>query len=254
MALGFINHNSHRGKGTLFMNNSDINKYKFLLFDADRTLFDFDKAEYNAVKKLCALLNAPFNDEIYSVYSKINDDLWKQFEKGEVTREFLQTARFGKFLNAVGFKSDVDLHSVNDSYLGFLGEGAYLLPNAKELCEKLYNSGRFTMAIVTNGLVKAQTKRFDKSEIAPFFSHLFISEEIGFQKPDNRYFDFVTNALGISDLSSVLVIGDSLTSDILGAQNAAIDSCWLNPKGAFAPESINPTYTISSLAELLDIL
>lgn len=230
-----------------------MKKYTTLLFDADRTLFDFNLAEYNAVKKLCEYVGIKFSDEVHAVYSRINDTLWKQFEKKEVTREFLQTARFERFLNEMGKSGNPAL--LNGVYLDFLAQGNYLLPDAYDVCRELCRKyGSENMAIVTNGLVRAQTKRFNESDIAPFFSNIFISEQIGCQKPDKRYFDFVLSSLNITDKSKVLVIGDSLSSDILGAQNAGLDSCWFNPENAECILSSQPTYTISALTELLNIL
>lgn len=224
--------------------------YKTLLFDADRTLFDFNMAEYQAIRKLCAYLEIPFSDNVYNTYSTLNDALWKQFEKKEITHSFLQKNRFEQFLNKLGRQGDPE--KLNSMYLSFLAEGSYLLNDAFYVCEKL--SKKYDMAIITNGLIRAQTNRFNNSDIAPFFSKLYISEQIGVQKPDKKYFDYVLNDISIDDKSSVLVIGDSLSSDILGAQNAGLDSCWFNPKNAECTLSTPPTYTISDLKELLEML
>ncbi len=227
-----------------------MKKYKTLLFDADGTLFDFERAEYEAVRKLSEKLNIRFTNEVHSVYSRINDALWKQFEKKEITREFLQTARFERFLSKMNIEADAV--KVNSMYLDFLSEGSYLLPGVYELCRNL--SDEYSMAIITNGITKSQTRRFNNSRLAEFFKYLFISETMGIQKPDKRYFDYVFKSMGIYDLSEVLVIGDSLSSDILGANNAGVDSCWFNPNNKPISLNANPTYTVSSLCQISDIL
>lgn len=223
-------------------------KYDILLFDADGTLLDFDKAEDEALKQTLLEHGLPYTPAISGRYHEINDSFWKLLEQGKITREFLQARRFAQFLEELGSETEPALF--NRRYRNNLGKCAHLLPGAFSLCEKLCK--RYSMAIVTNGASEVQHRRLAASGLAPLFQKVYISEEIGWQKPDKRFFDFVFSDFPVPDPRRVLIIGDSLTSDVQGGRNAGIDTCWFCPSQSRSSHAA--TYQVSDYRELAELL
>ena len=147
---------------------------------------------------------------------------------------------------------DYDAHKMADMYEYELSTKSYLLDNALEVCSELSKVCR--LYLITNGFKKIQQGRFDQSPLASLFSGVFISEEVGFEKPAVQYFNAVRAAIPEFDDRSALVIGDSLSSDIRGGINAGIDVCWFDPGHKLPPENININYIIANLDELYDII
>ncbi len=228
-----------------------MSEYTTILFDADDTLFDFKRAEHEAVKDVLALVRLPDTDEIISKYSEINKGYWKMLERGEITKKDLFIARWKSFLDFYGL-TDADAKMIANHYLTMLSQKCYLLDGAEELCEKL--CGKFRLFIVTNGYAVVQHGRFDKSPIRKYFEDMFISEEMGAEKPTKAYFDAVFSRIPDFDPEKSVIIGDSLSSDIKGGINAGIDTCWYNPEGKNAPEGMKITHIISKLSEIEDIV
>ena len=224
--------------------------YPYLLFDADNTLFDFDQAERNAHLLLCRAHGLAFSEEGYQLYHKCNADLWRDFDRGLCTKEYLLVERFRRYLAITGERADPE--ALNRDHLRALGEGAMLLPGAEELCRVLSRDHR--LYLLTNAVASVQKARFANSAIAPYFQGVFISEEVGVGKPDSAYFDYVFHAVPGLARDNALVIGDSLTSDIQGANNAGLPCCWFNPKGQPRPQSLRIDYEIRALEELYAIV
>lgn len=224
--------------------------YPYLLFDADNTLFDFDQAERNAHLLLCRAHGLAFSEEGYQLYHKCNADLWRDFDRGLCTKEYLLVERFRRYLAITGERADPE--ALNRDHLRALGEGAMLLPGAEELCRVLSRDHR--LYLLTNAVASVQKARFANSAIAPYFQGVFISEEVGVGKPDPAYFDYVFHAVPGLARDNALVIGDSLTSDIQGANNAGLPCCWFNPKGQPRPQGLRIDYEIRALEELYAIV
>lgn len=224
--------------------------YPYLLFDADNTLFDFDQAERNAHLLLCRAHGLAFSEEGYQLYHKCNADLWRDFDRGLCTKEYLLVERFRRYLAITGERADPE--ALNRDHLRALGEGAMLLPGAEELCRVLSREHR--LYLLTNAVASVQKARFANSAIAPYFQGVFISEEVGVGKPDPAYFDYVFHAVPGLARDNALVIGDSLTSDIQGANNAGLPCCWFNPKGQPRPQGLRIDYEIRALEELYAIV
>ena len=148
--------------------------------------------------------------------------------------------------------TDADAETIAKHYLTSLSQKCYLLEGAEELCDKLY--GNFRLYIVTNGYAVVQHGRFDKSPIRKYFEDMFISEEMGAEKPSVEYFDAVFSKIPSFDKNKAIIIGDSLSSDIKGGINAGIDTCWYNPKMANAPENLSITHIVSKLSEIENIV
>ena len=224
--------------------------YPYLLFDADNTLFDFDQAERNAHLLLCRAHGLAFSEEGYQLYHKCNADLWRDFDRGLCTKEYLLVERFRRYLAITGERADPE--ALNRDHLRALGEGAMLLPGAEELCRVLSRDHR--LYLLTNAVASVQKTRFANSAIAPYFQGAFISEEVGVGKPDPAYFDYVFHAVPGLARDNALVIGDSLSSDIQGANNAGLPCCWFNPRGLPRPGHLRIDYEIRALEELLPIV
>lgn len=226
------------------MNNQ---KYTTLLFDADNTLLDFFAAEARAIEITCKHFNIPFSKEVGKLYSDINDSFWKRFEKGEIKREEINVGRFAKFAQIM--KSDVDATAMASFYVEELSNGNMIIEGADRLCEAL--SKKYDMYIVTNGHASVQKRRFGTSPLPQYFKKSFISEEIGRRKPEKEYFDLVFKELSEKDKSKICIIGDSMSSDILGGINAGIDTCFYNRLGL--PKIYEPTYEVKNFDEMLEL-
>lgn len=224
--------------------------YHTVLFDADNTLFDFDRAEREALRRALTERGYPFTPETEGCYLSINRELWHRFDLGEVTQDWLLVERFRRFVAEMGGGHDPE--QFNRDYLRYLGEGAFLLPGAAALCRTL--APHCALAIITNGATVAQTGRFERCEIRDCFSYLFISQQLGCRKPQREYFQKVFQTMGLAGPEGVVVVGDNLLSDIQGGINAGTDTVWYNPAGAPLRSDIRPTYIVSRLEEIVPII
>ena len=224
--------------------------YLTLLFDLDGTLMDFEAAQYDAFFKSFGSFGISSGQDMYLRYDALNRNLWNMLERGEITRVQLFEQRFVSFLQNEGLVG-IDPVELQKRYFKYLSESCVLMEGAIELLQSMY--GRFVLCIITNGVASTQRKRLTDSGIERFFDHLVISEEIGFEKPDPRYFEAVINICGIEDLSSALVIGDSPSADIFGGGSFGFDTCWYNPSNREFSGKLPPKYTISTLSGLCSL-
>lgn len=213
-------------------------RYQYVLFDADNTLFDFDRSEWEALGLTLEAHGIDPTQERKLRYQAINAELWAAFNRGELEQPLLVVERFAVFLREFGLSGDPA--AMNADYLNFLAQQGCPLPGAEALCAAL--APHCTLALVTNGLSVAQRGRYDRSPLRTYLPHLFISQELGYRKPQKEFFDRVFEALAICDPRQAVVVGDSLSADIQGAVNAGMDSIWYNPKGASLPAAPRPTY------------
>ena len=226
-------------------------KYKYLLFDADDTLLDFKEDEKRAVSALFLEHGIEPTPLLIERYSAINLGLWKQFERGEISKNDIKSLRFTNLLKEQ--KIDGDGIEYDKKYRRHLSEGGVKFPEADSVCKALKEKG-YKLYIVTNGIEEIQTKRFAKAGLVDYFEKIFISETMNTQKPAKEYFDKVFAEIGSYDKSEYLIIGDSLSSDITGGIKAGIDTCWCNFRESTNNTDCKPDFIIKNLAELLDIL
>jgi 2-haloacid dehalogenase len=224
--------------------------YPWLWFDADNTLFDYNRAETIALLKSFQLFNLRFDERYMDTYRSINQDLWHSLERQEIKPEVLRVRRFELFLEAI--KLNASSEQLAGTYIEQLGLCFDLIDGAYEVLNAL--QGRSKIAIVTNGLTAVQRSRLELSPIKPFITDLIISEEIGAAKPHAAFFDTVFARTGNPPKGDVLIIGDSLSSDIKGGSDYGIDTCWFNPAAIPLPTDLTITYEIRDLRELLELI
>lgn len=225
-------------------------RYKWLLFDADGTLFDYDKAEASALQRAFSAFKLDFQAQYTQAYREINGEIWLAFERGEITQTEIRTERFERLSKAIGI--DFDPIKFSQIYLKFLGEGAFLIEGAEQLLAEL--EGAVGLMLITNGLKDVQRSRLAHSTIQHHFADVIISEEVGSAKPDAGIFEAAFEKMGNPSKEDVLIIGDSLTSDMRGGNHFGIDTCWFNPVGRMNRQGIDIRYEIQDLRDLIPIL
>lgn len=224
--------------------------YKYLLFDADNTLLDFTASEKNALKMTLESMNLDFSDEIHDSYHNINDLLWKSLERGEIDRAFVKTERFKRLFEKYGYSCD-NFEYLAEVFMNNIATQGIPMKGALETLNKLKCD--YKIYIVTNGTANVQLSRLAISGIDKYLDGLYMSQTIGYEKPRVEFFDHVISDIGDNDLSKYLVIGDSLTSDIKGAKNKGIDSCYVNYNNTSYRE-YGPEYVVNSIEEVLCLL
>lgn len=224
-------------------------KYTSLLLDLDNTLLDFDMAEAAAIRRVLKANGLPDGDAAVIAYSEINKSFWERFERGEIPKTAIYAGRFKKLLSV--FECEGDPEALSREYGGYLSEGYFKTEGADEILEYLRWRG-YKLYATTNGFSATQHKRIKGAGLENAFDAVFVSEDAGTQKPEKEYFEHVLKNIPERDISKLLIVGDSMSSDILGGINAGIDTCWYNPKGA--KMKYLPTYEISKLDELKRIL
>lgn len=227
-------------------------KYDVLLFDADDTLLDFAKSEDISFKIILEKHGIAGDIKaLHESYKVINNHLWSQHAKGFISKDFLKVERFRKFL--LVNKLEADPFKLCDDYLETLPAQVFLIPGASELLKTLH--GKIPLVIITNGIGVTQHQRLANSGIKHFIELMVVSEECGFTKPDRRIFEYTFDLLKRNGRSPrALMIGDRIETDILGANNSKIDSCWFNPEKDSNATDVIPTYEIQNILELLNII
>ena len=226
-------------------------KYEIIIFDADDTLFDFKKSEREAFKNAMLEFDIEYDENHHlKIYHGINAAIWREFENGLITQEKLKVERFRRLSDSLELSFDENKFA--KAYMEHLANQSFLLEGSMELVESLHKDYR--LAIITNGLKDVQNKRIRRSVIAQYFEDVVISEEVKVSKPDPKIFEHALNNIKHTDKNKVLIVGDSLSSDIQGGINFGIDTCWYNPNGIDNKTGIIPTYEIANLLQLKDIL
>jgi YjjG family noncanonical pyrimidine nucleotidase len=225
-------------------------KYYCILFDADNTLLDFDAAESKALADTLTHYGIEPDNETVQTYRAINTALWAQLESGQIRRDKLMNERFTRFLKAVNAAGNGA--EMNRYYLDQLASHPDLMPGALDVLRELAEVA--TLAVVTNGFEKVQTRRAEESGVMAYMEDVFVSEKLDCEKPNRKIFDAALRALGVENREHVLVVGDSLSSDVQGGINAGLDTCWLNPSHTENTGKVQPTYEIASLEELYKIV
>lgn len=220
-------------------------KYKWIIFDADETLFHFDN--FAGLKHMLAKHDISFEKQDYDEYQTVNKQLWVEYQNNQITAEQLQTRRFKLWSDRL----KISPKDLNKQFLESMAEICQTLPGATELVKYLFDNN-VRMAIITNGFVQLQQIRLERTGMLPYFSPVVISELVGVAKPHLTIFQHALVQMGNPDKDKILMVGDTLESDIVGGINFGIDTCWLNHHNKTHPKEITPTFQIRSLDELLN--
>lgn len=237
-----------------------MSKFDVLLWDVDGTLLDFLYSQRKAISKCLTEIGVEPTEEMIQKYSAINDGYWKRLELGEVTKEQLLTGRFTSLFDVYGIRG-VDVKAFQQTYEQTLGEVFAYQENSLEVCKKL--QGKIKQYVITNGITKVQNSKLKLSGFAELMDGIFISEQLGVPKPQPLFFEKCMELMPEKiEKSRMLIIGDSLTSDIKGGVLSQIPTCWYRPQGfenldAMTKthyENYKPDYEISRLEQIYDIL
>lgn len=226
-----------------------LEQYKFLLIDIDDTLLDFHKAETQAFEKLVVSCGMEYTAQLQKEYSEYNKQLWEKLERGEISREALLCHRFYNFFIRYGLQ--VQGEEVDERYRQYLSQGKQVFPGVEDVLKQLFNT--HTLYIVTNGIGKTQRARLKNNQLESYFDHLFISEEVGANKPSKSFFDEVLRHNTNMKKEEMLIIGDSFSADIIGGIQAGIDTCWIAPLEKEIPGKIAPTYRVEKFVDIVTI-
>jgi len=225
-----------------------MKEYDIFLFDADNTLYDFDKASTHAIKLLFSEYGFNYSSDIPSRFFDIGIPLWERYEKGELSDTDLQKLRFTGLFDALEIAHDPV--QFNARYMYELGKCSILIDGALEVCRQIAAAGK-QIYIITNGFWPTHEARIQHSPIQKYMSGFFVSELIGHKKPSAEFFAHVLSYIPSADTSKILVVGDSLSADIAGGINVGMDTCWFNPHGSENRTGVVPTYEINELREIL---
>jgi 2-haloacid dehalogenase len=217
-----------------------------IFFDLDDTLLDFGAAEASALCKTLTQFGIAPTPQVTACYSAINQHHWELLEQGSLTRDQVLHQRFDRLFEALGVIGDS--HQVQKTYEYLLSLEHPFLPGAQDLLDTLY--GTYDLYLVSNGTAMVQDRRLQDSGISHYFRDIFISERIGYDKPSRAFFDHCFAAIPGLCRDHTIIVGDSLTSDIRGGNNAGIRTCWFNPKGRPRREGISVDYEITNLSQL----
>jgi len=223
---------------------------KIVLLDIDDTILDFKACERNAIQKTMEKYGVKPNNELVEKYSKINKSLWELFEKKEITKAELLVRRFEMFFHPLGVFEKAN--EINKNYLNYLSGEVFFVKDAVEFCKKLKEKCK--VYVVTNGVKSTQVRRLDKSMLLEYFDDVFISEDVGYQKPDVRFFEYVYDRIGMPKKDEMIILGDSKTSDIQGGINFGITTCWFNKYGFDKYPNVTADYEIDKLMDFFKVI
>lgn len=229
-----------------------MSEIKAVLWDLDSTLIDFHIPERNAIIRCFEDFNlGPCPEEFLTSYHDVNIKWWDRLEKGLMTRDRIIVGRFEEMLETFGYDASIAGH-FNENYMNRLGDMVCPIPGAIEVLSTLH--GKVLQAIATNGIVKTQQKKISNSGFAQYIDKIYISGLLGADKPSVEFFNKILEDLQDLKKNEILMVGDSLTSDMKGANNAGIMCCWFNPEHKSADPSLKIDYVISDLMEILEVV
>lgn len=223
---------------------------KTVFLDLDDTILDFARAEAAALRRALTEAGAPADDAVLARYHAINAAQWELLEEGTLTREQVLLGRFDILFKEIGLVCSA--REICERYEGYLAEGHWFIPGVEALLEAL--APRYELYLASNGTVEVQYRRLESAGIKRYFQGIFISGELGADKPSQAFFEKCFAAVPGFSKESAVMVGDSLTSDIRGGKNAGLRTCWFNPHGKPARSDIVPDYEISALNQLPPLL
>lgn len=228
-----------------------MGRFDIILWDIDQTLLDFKKSQEYALQHSFMQFGRKIDDTVQAQYDAINHTYWKQYELGEVTKSELLTGRFATLFSQLGMK-DIPVEEFQAFYQDALGSVYYFRDDAYQLCSKL--KGKVRQYAVTNGVSSTQRKKLRLSGLDQLFDDIFVSEEMGVPKPQLSYFEKCFEQIEDFQKEKTLIVGDSLSSDMQGGNNAGIACCWYNPYKSENDTGLKIDYEIQNLWEVEEII
>jgi len=225
-------------------------KYRWLLFDADGTILDYDAAEAHSLNSAMGFFSLEMTPAILELYRKINSALWAELERGRIDPETLWVKRFQILASRMNW--DLPAQHLSVRYLAELRRSGFLMSGAREMLDSLPETVK--KAVISNGFREIQLGRLKQARLNGVFQHLIVSEDAKAAKPSPRFFDYTLKRINFYNRDEILIIGDSLSSDVAGGAGYGIDTCWFNPESRNNPTAIIPTYVIPDWAGLFPIL
>ena len=223
---------------------------KIVLLDLDNTIIDFNECARHSIMNIFEDLGFHYDENVFNTFITENVKIWKRLELGEIDKPFLRANRWNIILGKLGI--DYDGTIIEERFENGVAMGAYPVEGAYELLEYLHP--KYEIYIVSNGFRFVQESRVKIGKYDKYFKELFLSEDIGIQKPDIRFFDYCYEKIGRPDKSELILIGDSLSADIKGGNNFGIDTIWFNKNGDPESDIIKATYAVNKLKEIENIL
>lgn len=223
---------------------------KILLIDLDNTLIDFNECARHSIINAFGELGLEYTPNVFETFICENVKIWKRLEKGEITKPQLRATRWNIILGRLGI--DYDGTILEEMFENGVAQHACAVEGAYDLLD--YLKGKYKLYIVSNGFRFVQESRLKIGDFEKYFDGVFVSEDIGIPKPAKEFFDYCFERLGNPPKGDTLLIGDSLSADIIGGINYGIDTIWFNKNGDPLPEDIEPTYIVNKLEEIMEIL
>ena len=223
---------------------------KIVLLDLDNTIIDFNECARRAIMDIFQKLGFHYDDNVFNTFLTENVKIWKRLELGEIDKPYLRANRWNIILNRLGI--DYDGTIIEERFENGVALGAYPVEGAYELLDYLYD--KYDLYVVSNGLKFVQESRVKIGKYDKYFKALFLSEDIGVQKPDIRFFQHCHEKLGFPQKGEIILIGDSLSADIKGGNDFGIDTIWFNIHGDENKTDVTPTYIVNKLKEIEDII
>ncbi len=223
---------------------------KIVLIDLDNTIIDFNECARYSIIDIFEKFNLPYNDNVFETFITENVKIWKRLEDGEIDKPYLRANRWNIILGKLGI--DFDGPTIEDLFEKGVAMGAYPVEGAYELLD--YLKDKYHLYIVSNGFRFVQESRLKTGDFNKYFKDVFVSEDIGIQKPDIRFFNYCHLKIGTPPKSEIILIGDNIHADIKGGNDFGIDTVWFNKNGSTDTKGIVPTYTVRKLAEIKEIL
>ncbi len=226
---------------------------KTILFDVDNTLLDYNECALYSMKKSCKKFDVPFSNKLMTEFDDINDLLWHKLELGEISKQQLHQQRSELLFERLSICANG--RDFDDFYRSQFSDSHFLTNGAMEVLETLHK--KYSLYVVSNASFEMQMKRLSNAKILNYFKEIFVSDKVGYAKPDKQFFDVVLNRIGVENKNEVLIVGDSLTADISGGIKSGIKTCFFNVNNVEKEKIVDYEkidWTISSLFELLNIV
>lgn len=221
-----------------------------ILIDVDNTLLDFNKCAEAAIKTGFLKWNIEYSEKVFPVFLEVNDSLWRKIETGEIDKKTLYQLRWKTIFERLGINADGP--AFEQDFRNIFSDSKEPVDGAYELLD--YLSENYIVSVASNASYQQQLKRLNNADMMKYFANIFNSEQIGYPKPESKFFDACFEKLGNISKEEVMIIGDSLSADINGGAAYGIKTLWFNYDKASVPHHVKADFIVNSLDEIKNIL